>query len=312
MTKELQKIKGKTAKEWREYIKKAEVSGFEGLLEWCHRIYEAKKAYGGSFREWAEEWYNEYSFSSLKQLAKIGEEKERLVTISNHPQVIHKQVSADWRSIYEITTLNDEEIIELPAINQKEIKKYKKSKEQAQRQKMLKEAILPEGIFQVIYADPPWQYRNTGFEMSASQKYETLTTEEICNYKDDKGRPISKIIAERAVCFLWTTNPLLPDGLKVLKAWGFEYKTNFVWEKERHTAGFYNFGKHELLLLGVRGNKMLPNEKFLSIIEGKNSKHSSKPGKVYEMIEKMYPGLKYIEIFQRNPRKGWAGVGNEI
>ncbi len=171
---------------------------------------------------------------------------------------------------------------------------------------------LPEDIFNVIYADPAWEYRNSGFEMSAAQHYDTMATEQICAYTDDDGREIHEIIADNAVCLMWATNPLLPDGLMVMDAWGFEYKTNFAWVKERHTAGFYNFGKHELLLLGIKGTQMLPVEKYYSVIEGENKAHSKKPEIVYEMIEHMYPNHKYVEVFQREPRAGWAGVGNEL
>lgn len=165
---------------------------------------------------------------------------------------------------------------------------------------------LPDGEYNVIYADPPWEYRNSGFEMSAAQHYPTMPTEKIC--------ALDVPVADNAVCFMWVTNPLLPDGLQVLGAWGFEYKTNLVWVKDRHTAGFYVYGQHELLLIGVRGSGMLPIEeaKPKSVITGGNDVHSKKPDSVYAMIDAMYPQGKRIEMFARQRWEGWEAWGNEI
>lgn len=160
--------------------------------------------------------------------------------------------------------------------------------------------------YSVVYADPPWEYRNSGFEMSAAQHYPTMPTDAICGLRVP--------VAENAVCFMWTTNPLLEDGLRVLKAWGFEYKTNLVWVKDNHTAGFYVYGQHEILLLGVRGSGQLPSDeaKPKSVIHGANDEHSRKPDVAYEIIEAMYPTGKRIEMFARRKRDGWDSFGNEV
>lgn len=171
---------------------------------------------------------------------------------------------------------------------------------------------LPVGQFDIVYADPPWSYSNTGFSMSANKQYETESTKDIALYADKDGKRVQEIFAENAVLFLWVTNPLLEDGISVMKSWGFDYKTNFVWIKSNHTAGFYVFGKHEILLIGVKGGKMLPETKYKSVIEGKNLIHSKKPDVVYDIIEKMYPNGKYVELFARNKRDGWESWGNEI
>lgn len=163
---------------------------------------------------------------------------------------------------------------------------------------------IPTGTFQVVYADPPWEYRNSGFAMSAAQQYPTMATEDICAMELPKT-------SDDAVLFLWTTNPLLEDAFKVINAWGFEYKTNMVWVKDNHTAGFYVFGKHELLLIAVKGS-MLPKDKPKSVITGDNAKHSKKPEHVYETIEQMYPGCAYVELFARNERDGWSSWGNQL
>lgn len=172
--------------------------------------------------------------------------------------------------------------------------------------KIFESKELPDDKFNVIYCDPPWQYSNSGFEMSAEENYDTINIDELCDMD------IKSISAENCVCFMWVTNPILRDGQRLLKEWGFDYKTNFAWIKENHTAGFYVFGKHEILMIGVRGSMLPTGEKFKSVIEGTNLIHSKKPEIVYNIIEKMYPGCKYIELFARNEREGWKVWGNEI
>jgi len=115
---------GRTNEQWRDYIKESEREGINNILEWCKRIYEAKQAYGKSFAKWAKEWYQEYSISTLKKLSLIGEQNKRLVIIDNQ-----KQISNDWNTLYEITTLDDNDIKCLSNhIDRKIIKEYKKDK----------------------------------------------------------------------------------------------------------------------------------------------------------------------------------------
>lgn len=163
---------------------------------------------------------------------------------------------------------------------------------------------LPTGIFNVVYADPPWQFHNAGFEQSSQSHYRTMPTSEIC----DLNIPT----ADDAVLFLWATNAMLMDALEVMKAWGFEYKSNFVWVKNTGPGiGWYVLGRHELLLIGIKGNMGHPKEKFASVITADVIRHSGKPDKVYELIEAMYQGA-YIELFARQTRSGWESWGNEV
>ena len=120
--------------------------------------------------------------------------------------------------------------------------------------------------------------------------------------------------SENAICFMWVTNPLLTDGMRVLQSWGFEYKTNMVWVKKKHTAGFYVYGQHEFILIGVKGSLMTPIEegKPKSIIYGDNDIHSRKPDEMYDIIEKMYPERKKLELFARRTRDGWDAFGNQV
>lgn len=180
----------------------------------------------------------------------------------------------------------------------------KQKRERMHEEKRTRE--LPTGKYAVIYADPPWQYDNSGFNESADNQYPTMPLDEICEL------PISNLADETTVLFLWATNPLLPEALKVLESWGFEYKTNMAWIKDAGRGkGWYLKSKHELLLIGVKSETPHPVERPDSCFEAdRGNVHSRKPEKAYEIIESMYPGNK-VELFARNSREGWDSWGNE-
>jgi len=175
------------------------------------------------------------------------------------------------------------------------------------REEQQKTPPMPEGVFDVIYADPPWEYY-TPLRGYPDQYYKTMPTEEICKLKIPS--------ADDAVLFLWATNPTLPDALKVMECWGFKYKTNMVWVKDKIGTGFYFRAQHELLLLGIKGKMPAPLEENRppSVIYAPVREHSRKPAEVYEIIEKMYPNRKYLELFARpkEKRKGWTFWGLEV
>jgi len=177
---------------------------------------------------------------------------------------------------------------------------------QSNKQKETITSPLPQGEFNVIYADPPWRYNVSHLRGNPEKYYPTMTVEEICNLKV----PCS----EDTVLFLWATNPMLEDALKVMEAWGFQYKTNMVWVKDRFGTGFYVRGQHELLLIGVKGNVHAPEEsnRVSSVLHAPIKEHSEKPLEVYEVIEKMYPNAHYLELFARQKRQGWEVWGNEV
>jgi len=164
---------------------------------------------------------------------------------------------------------------------------------------------LPDGEFNVIYADPPWTY-NVKTSYSPEKHYSVLTTEEICK--------LDIPLAKDAVLFLWTTNPLLEDALEVMKSWGFKYKTNIAWMKNRSGTGHYVLGQHEILLIGVKGKigTPLPENRPSSIVNASKTKHSAKPDIIYEIIERMYPEAKYLELFARKNHDGWSSWGDEL
>jgi N6-adenosine-specific RNA methylase IME4 len=172
-------------------------------------------------------------------------------------------------------------------------------------EKNCKTPDMPSGKFNVIYADPPWEYY-LPLRGSPDMHYKTMSTDEICK--------LSVPAADNAVLFLWATNPMLEDALKVMAAWGFKYKTNMVWVKSQIGTGSYFRGQHELLLLGVKGDVHPPEEskRLPSVLFADTQRHSEKPEEVYTIIEHMYPGRRYLELFARKRREGWVSWGDEI
>ena len=175
---------------------------------------------------------------------------------------------------------------------------------------------LPEGEYDVILADPPWSYRFFGNEGSAEEQYQTMSDNEIMEFKAPS--------AKNCILFLWVTNPKLEVGISVLKAWGFEYKTSIVWIKPQARLGYRARGRHEQLLIGVKGQIPIPpaenNIRPSSVLEDSQGnivipspKHSQKPKEVYMMIETSYPNRKYIELFARSKYSDrWDAHGLEL
>jgi N6-adenosine-specific RNA methylase IME4 len=168
---------------------------------------------------------------------------------------------------------------------------------------------LPNGKWQVLLADPPWQY---DFSKSPSRdienQYPTMPSEAIA------ALPVSDIAAEDCVLFLWVPSPKLPQGLTIMAAWGFDYKTCMVWVKDKIGMGYYARQQHELLLIGARGQLGLPSTDARppSVILADRTNHSAKPAAVYGLIEAMYPQATKAELFARETREGWDSWGNQV
>lgn len=164
--------------------------------------------------------------------------------------------------------------------------------------------------YPVIYADPPWRYENPPMgagNRAIENHYPTMTLEEIC------AMPVAELAADDAMLYLWATAPKLAECLEVVKAWGFEYRTNIVWDKEKIGMGYHARNQHEILLICKRGNIPPPQagKQPSSVHREARTAHSAKPSFYYEMIEEAYSGLQKIELFCRSPRQGWAVWGNQ-
>lgn len=174
-----------------------------------------------------------------------------------------------------------------------------------------KTRALPTAQYAVIYADPAWQFevydRDTGLDRAADNHYPTQSTDEICKL------PVGTISAPDCALFLWATAPMLCDALRVMRFWGFTYKTCFAWDKVSEGTGYWNRNRHELLLVGTKGNipAPAPGTQWPSVIVAKAGRHSQKPIEAYELIEDYFPNLPKIELNARTRRPGWEAWGLE-
>jgi N6-adenosine-specific RNA methylase IME4 len=174
-----------------------------------------------------------------------------------------------------------------------------------------RQAALPDKRYGVIYADPEWRFdvwSDGGMDRAADNHYPTSPIDAIC------ARRVEKIAADDCVLFLWATAPMLPEGLRVVAAWGFRYVSHFVWNKDRIGTGYWNRNKHELLLIGTRGDIPAPamGTQWDSVIDAPLGGHSAKPENFLDLIEAYFPSLPKIELNRRGPpRPGWDAWGNE-
>lgn len=172
--------------------------------------------------------------------------------------------------------------------------------------------------FGTVLADPPWRFINRTGKMAPEHRrlsrYETMTTEEIC------ALPVRDIAADRAHLYLWAPNALLPEALSVMKAWGFDYKSNIIWHKIRKDGGsdgrgvgFYFRNVTEVILFGVRGKgvRTLPaGRRQVNLLATRKREHSRKPDEQYDIIEACSWGPR-IELFSRGERQGWECWGDQ-
>lgn len=159
--------------------------------------------------------------------------------------------------------------------------------------------------FGCIYADPPWRYGNQATRASTDNHYKTMSVAEIC------AMTVGELAAENCHLHLWTTNAFLFDARDVMKAWGFEYKSCFVWVKTQMGIGNYWRVSHEFLLLGIRGTQRFKSRSLKSWGEFRRGRHSAKPEEIRTMIENASPG-PYLELFGRALIDGWTVFGNQI
>ncbi|NRA28988.1 MAG: S-adenosylmethionine-binding protein [Parvularculaceae bacterium] len=172
--------------------------------------------------------------------------------------------------------------------------------------------------FGTILADPPWQFANRTGKMAPEHKrlnrYSTMTLEDICEL------PVAQVCQEPSHLYLWVPNALLPDGLRVMQAWGFEYKSNIVWHKVRKDGGsdgrgvgFYFRNVTELILFGVRGKNARTldlGRRQVNLLATRKREHSRKPDEQYDLIEGCSWGPR-LELFSRGARPGWTVWGNQ-
>ncbi|MBN8221463.1 MAG: S-adenosylmethionine-binding protein [Spirochaetes bacterium] len=171
--------------------------------------------------------------------------------------------------------------------------------------------------YKTILADPPWRFQNRTGKMAPEHKrlnrYDTLDVSDIAEM------PVALVAEEQSHLYLWVPNALLPEGLALMKAWGFQYKTNIVWHKIRKDGGpdgrgvgFYFRNTTEIILFGTKGSMrtLKPGRRQVNIVKTQKREHSRKPDEVYDIIEACSPG-PFLEIFARGKRQGWSVFGNQ-
>lgn len=289
----------------RVAARKAELS-LEAQNDWAEFKLDAERRAGEMLREMEK---NPGTRPSLKDGG----------TMSEPPSIpklsdlgIDKHQSSNWQKIAYLPEKQYQGYLEQQRKTGDEITetgmlKLAKELEQKSRQKNLKPAELPKGFFNVILADPPWQYENSATRASSEDHYPSMSLEEISKIK----LPVT----HDAALFLWATPPMIREALEIVDAWGFQYKTHAVWVKDKIGLGNYFRSQHELLLVALKGEMKCPAQENRppSVFESPRENHSQKPNLVYALIEQMYPGMKYLELFARDneERKGWNFWGNE-
>ena len=172
--------------------------------------------------------------------------------------------------------------------------------------------------FATVLADPPWRFTNRTGKMAPEHRrlsrYDTMTLDEIA------GLPVAEALAPTAHLYLWVPNALLPDGLRVMQDWGFQYKSNIVWHKLRKDGGsdgrgvgFYFRNVTEILLFGVRGKNartLKAGRTQVNYVGTRKREHSRKPDEQYPLIESCSAG-PYLELFSRGTRPNWVTWGNQ-
>lgn len=172
--------------------------------------------------------------------------------------------------------------------------------------------------FRTILADPPWRFQNRTGKMAPEHRrlsrYGTMSEDEIA------ALPVAQLTATTSHLYLWVPNALLPQGLGVMAAWGFQYKTNLIWHKVRKDGGsdgrgvgFYFRNVTEVLLFGTKGKQartLAPGRRQVNFLATRKREHSRKPDEQYRIIESCSPG-PYVELFSRGTREGWECWGNQ-
>ena len=227
----------------------------------------------------------------------------------------------EWTTLYELTRLDNEQFeaaFDSGAISAEAgrgvVAQFVKKAHRESRERILGvvQRELPNEKCGVIVADPEWRFepwsRTTGMDRAADNHYPTSCLEVIA------ARDVPSIAADDCVLFLWATIPMLPHALLVMGAWGFDYKSHYVWEKDKIGLGYWNREIHELLLIGTRGKVIAPapGTQRHSVIHDPRGEHSAKPECFLELIEGWYPTLPKIELNRRGPaRPGWHAWGNQ-
>lgn len=239
----------------------------------------------------------------IKQYKSVSERTESFRRLNDIPQ------NLNFSHFEEVAKLPEQKQVKFLNMASKEKLSVRDLREVIRGDEIeLKYSDLPDKKYRIIYADPPWKYGNSMPEYFKEQAnhYQLMSVEEIA------AMNIKNIADTNSVLFLWVTSPILEESFKVIDAWGFEYKTSFIWDKVKHNMGHYNSVRHELLLVCTRGSCTPDNlQLFDSVQSIERTSHSEKPEKFREIIDTIYTWGNKIELFARKKIDGWEVFGNE-
>lgn len=247
--------------------------------------------------------------SQKATLAEAGIDKKlsaRAQKMAAVPAAEFESMVGEWRERVEVE--NERVTTNLLAAGEKKLSRDEKEAALADKMKAAAES-LGQGKFGVILADPPWRFepysRQTGMDRAADNHYPTMDVDAIA--------ALEVPASEDCALFLWATSPMIREALFVMSAWGFEYKSQLIWLKDRIGTGYWARNKHEILLIGTRGDipAPAPGTQPESVIAATVGAHSEKPVAFHEIIERIYPNLPRLEMFARASRPGWNGWGAE-
>lgn len=310
----LEVIRPSTEKEWGGYgeaLRAVDEAKQWAIGDW---LVDGKRHYGDKLYERAA-GVLDIPEQRLRQFKSMSSTFELFSRQNNLSYSHHEQVSSIKKlSVNGKAKISDEPDHEVMAKLLKQAEKEKLSTRQLadvvsqfkrRQQEEIRLANEPER-FSVITADPAWEY---DFSKSDSRQIEN---QYLPSSLDDMKR-LKIPAAEDCVIFMWATSPKLPQALELMEAWGFEYKTCMIWEKDQIGMGYYARQKHELVLIGARGSLELPDPSVRpeSVFHAPRTEHSEKPDEIYKLIEVMYPTYKKLEMFARNKREGWEVWGDE-
>ena len=234
---------------------------------------------------------------------------------------------ASYNALYELTKTTDEQFQTLmdegvitPEARFTDIKNAVGIMRRADKHSGITDNAKPTdagiGPFSLIYADPPWTfstYSEVGKNISPEEHYPCSSDQEIIDVKIG-DHPLTDLIADDAVLFLWCTSSNFPRALDIMHGWGFEYVTHAVWDKQRTGTGYWLLNQHEPLIIAKRGKMIRPLKMFSSVASYPRGEHSAKPPEIRTMIEEMYPGIgedHRLEMYARGEIKGWSVFGNQ-
>jgi N6-adenosine-specific RNA methylase IME4 len=235
------------------------------------------------------------------------------VTFSIYDAIAHLDREAQESKLAQISETLEQTGKALSSRDVRQLVKRERRTEREQELSVVTEqagAKLGHKLYGVILADPPWDFRPysavTGMDRAAQNHYGCMPTEDICLLRPPAARD--------CVLFLWRTGAMQDDAAAVMKAWGFQTKSEIIWGKNKTGLGYWVRNKHEVLMIGTRGQPVAPapGTQPDSLIMANVTRHSEKPPVFHELIESMYPTTAKIEMFARKFRDGWDAFGNEV